>query len=144
MTATMSNEANLNLNTNDKMFPRAKCRRMNVVLIEYLTKTSDRDKLRGFILSPIHDPLIHALKLKMFIFVSCFITLGRPKNKALNKINIDSSTIYNLFTFTLYMTGLLHEGIFHVRDLLQPAIFESLPWAYVMCNWAQILICQRH
>ena len=49
MTATMSNEANLNLNTNDKMFPRAKCRRMNVVLIEYLTKTSDRDKLRGFI-----------------------------------------------------------------------------------------------
>ena len=56
MTATMSNEANLNLNTNDKMFPRAKCRRMNVVLIEYLTKTSDRDKLRGFILSPIHDP----------------------------------------------------------------------------------------
>ena len=103
MTATMSNEANLNLNTNDKMFPRAKCRRMNVVLIEYLTKTSDRDKLRGFILSPIHDPLIHALKLKMFIFVSCFIRLGRPKNKALNKINIDSSTIYNLFTFTLYI-----------------------------------------
>ena len=42
------------------------------------------------------------------------------------------------------MTWLLHEGIFHVRDLLQPAIFESLPWAYVMCNWAQILICQRH
>ena len=56
MTATMSNEANLNLNTNDKMFPRAKCRWMNVVLIEYLTKTSDRDKLRGLILSPIHDP----------------------------------------------------------------------------------------
>ena len=56
MTGTMSNEANPNLNTNDKMFPRAKCRRMNVVLIEYLTKTSDRDKLRGFILSPIHDP----------------------------------------------------------------------------------------
>ena len=43
-----------------------------------------------------------------------------------------------------YMTGLLHEGIFHVQDLLQPAICESLPWAYVMCNWAQILICQRH
>ena len=34
------------------------------------------------------------------------------------------------------MTRLLHEGIFHVGDLLQPAIFESSPWAYVMCNWA--------
>ena len=35
---------------------------------------------------------------------------------------------------TLHMTGLLHEGIFHVQDLLQPAICESSPWAYVMCN----------
>ena len=34
----------------------------------------------------------------------------------------------------LDMTGLLHEGIFNVQDLLQPAIFGSLPWAYVMCN----------
>ena len=44
----------------------------------------------------------------------------------------------------MYMTGLLHEGKFHVRDLLEPAIFDSLPWAYVMCNWAQILIGDRH
>ena len=43
-----------------------------------------------------------------------------------------------------HMTGLLHEGIFHVRGLIKPVIFGSLPWAYVMCNWAQILICQRH
>ena len=43
-----------------------------------------------------------------------------------------------------YMTGLLHEGKFHVRDLLEPAIFGSLPWAYVMCNWAQILLHWRH
>ena len=44
----------------------------------------------------------------------------------------------------IHMTGLLREGIFHVQDLLQPAIFESLPWAYVMCNWAQILVWWRH
>ena len=43
-----------------------------------------------------------------------------------------------------YMTGLLHEGKFHVGDLREPAIFESLPWAYVMCNWAQILVGERH
>ena len=43
-----------------------------------------------------------------------------------------------------YMTGLLHEGKFNVRDLLEPAIFDSLPWAYVMCNWAQILLHRRH
>ena len=44
----------------------------------------------------------------------------------------------------LHMTGLLHEGKFHVQDLLEPAIFGSLPWAYVMCNWAQILLHRRH
>ena len=44
----------------------------------------------------------------------------------------------------LHMTGLLHEGKFHVRDLLEPAIFGSLHWAYVMCNWAQILLHMRH
>ena len=33
-----------------------------------------------------------------------------------------------------YMTGLLHEGIFHVGGLIKPAIFGSSPWAYVMCN----------
>ena len=43
----------------------------------------------------------------------------------------------------VHMTGLLHEGIFYVQDLLQPAIFDSSPWAYVMCNWAEILICGR-
>ena len=45
---------------------------------------------------------------------------------------------------TPYMTGLLHEGIFHVGGLIKPAIFGSSPWAYVICNWAQILICLRH
>ena len=49
-----------------------------------------------------------------------------------------------LFVSFQYMTGLLHEGIFHVQGLIQPAICESSPWAYVMCNWDQILICQRH
>ena len=39
------------------------------------------------------------------------------------------------------MTGLLHEGIFLVQGLIKPAIFGGLPWAYVMCNWAEILIC---
>ena len=43
-----------------------------------------------------------------------------------------------------YMTGLLHEDIFNVGGLIKPAIFGSLPWAYVMCNWAQILIYGRH
>ena len=43
-----------------------------------------------------------------------------------------------------YMTWLLHEGIFHVEGVLKPAIFRGLPRAYVMCNWAQILICWRH
>ena len=47
-------------------------------------------------------------------------------------------------TYDSYMAGLLHEGKFNVRDLLEPAIFDSLPWAYVMCNWAQILIGDRH
>ena len=47
-------------------------------------------------------------------------------------------------TDTVHMTGLLHEGIFHVQGLIKPAIFDSLPWAYVMCNWAQILIYGRH
>ena len=42
-----------------------------------------------------------------------------------------------------YMTWLLHEGIFHVEGVLKPAIFRGLPRAYVMCNWAQILICWR-
>ena len=48
------------------------------------------------------------------------------------------------YKISRYMTGLLHEGKFNVRDLLEPAIFDSLPWAYVMCNWAQILIGDRH
>ena len=48
------------------------------------------------------------------------------------------------YMYHVYMTGLLHEGNFHVRDLLEPAIFGSLPWAYVMCNWAQILLHRRH
>ena len=43
-----------------------------------------------------------------------------------------------------HMTGLLHEGIFNVQGLIKPANFEGSPWAYVMCNWAQILICWRH
>ena len=43
-----------------------------------------------------------------------------------------------------HMTGLLHEDKFNVRDLLEPAIFERLPWAYVMCKCAQILIGDRH
>ena len=43
-----------------------------------------------------------------------------------------------------HMTGLLHEGIFHVGGLIKLAIFGSLLWAYVICNWAQILICLRH
>ena len=53
-------------------------------------------------------------------------------------------TILPAQQLTLYMTGLLHEGIFHVRGLCEPAIFDSLPWAYVMCNWAQILVHRRH
>ena len=28
--------------------------------------------------------------------------------------------------------------------LCEPAIFGSLPWSYVMCNWAQILTCWKH
>ena len=43
-----------------------------------------------------------------------------------------------------HMTGLLHEGIFHVQGLCEPAIFGISPWAYVMRNWAQILIHGRH
>ena len=48
------------------------------------------------------------------------------------------STIYQIQP--KYMTGLLHD----VRGLIKPAIFGSLPWASVMCNWAEILICGRH
>ena len=44
----------------------------------------------------------------------------------------------------LDMTGLLHEGIFHVGGLIKPVIFDSLPWAYMMCKCAQILIGDRH
>ena len=43
-----------------------------------------------------------------------------------------------------HMTGLLHEGIFHVEGVLKPAIFGGMPRAHMMCNWAQILICWRH
>ena len=42
------------------------------------------------------------------------------------------------------MTGLLHEGIFHVEGVIKPANFDSLPWAYMMCKCAQILIGERH
>ena len=38
------------------------------------------------------------------------------------------------------MTWLLHEGIFHVEGVLKPAIFESLPWAYMRCKCPQILM----
>ena len=56
-----------------------------------------------------------------------------------------SVNIFSVYIFKIrYMTGLLHEGKFHVGDLLKPAIFDSLPWAYVMCNWAQILLHRRH
>ena len=51
--------------------------------------------------------------------------------------------IYYLYV-AIHMTGLLHEGIFHVGGVLKPTIFESLPRASMMCNWAQILICWRH
>ena len=46
-------------------------------------------------------------------------------------------------SLVVYMTGLLHEGIFNVQGLTEPAIFGSSPWAYVMCKWAEILICGR-
>ena len=59
-------------------------------------------------------------------------------------MNQQSSMFQAHWIYIIHMTGLLHEGIFHVQDLLQPAIFESSPWAYVMCNWAQILIRLRH
>ena len=52
--------------------------------------------------------------------------------------------IEKILQISKYMTGLLHEGIFHVGGLIKPAIFDSLPWAYVICYWAQILICLRH
>ena len=42
------------------------------------------------------------------------------------------------------MTGLLHEGIFHIEGVIKPANFDSLPWAYMMCKCAQILIGERH
>ena len=42
------------------------------------------------------------------------------------------------------MTVLLHEGISNVEGVLKPAIFESLPWAYMMCKCAQILEGERH
>ena len=32
----------------------------------------------------------------------------------------------------------------NVQGLCEPAIFGILPWANVMCNWAQILIHGRH
>ena len=74
------------------------------------------------------------------------VTLGGPdlNNKVLHGIAIFNSfqnfSIYFNFEKILktYMTGLLHEGKSHVGDLLEPAIFDSLPWAYVMCNCAQI------
>ena len=31
--------------------------------------------------------------------------------------------------YCVYMTVLLQKGIFHVRGLIKPAIFGSLPWA---------------
>ena len=36
--------------------------------------------------------------------------------------------------FMSHMTGLLHEGIFNVQGLTEPAIFGSLLWAYVLCD----------
>ena len=43
-----------------------------------------------------------------------------------------------------HMTGLLHEGIFHVQGLTKSVTFGSLHRAYITCNWAEILICWRH
>ena len=37
---------------------------------------------------------------------------------------------YIYYVDYVYMTELLHEGIFHVQGVLKPAIFESLPRAY--------------
>ena len=53
-------------------------------------------------------------------------------------------TITYIIGEEMYMTGLLHDGIFNVGGLIKHAIFDSLPWAYVMCNWAQILVWWRH
>ena len=56
-------------------------------------------------------------------------------------VPLSSEIICNLICLNLlyivYMTGLLHEGIFHVRGLIKPVIFGSL-------HWAEILICGRH
>ena len=57
--------------------------------------------------------------------------------------NNNDKLVNNQCSFSPYMTGLLHEGIFYVGGLIKPAIFGSSPWAYVMCKWAEILICGR-
>ena len=44
------------------------------------------------------------------------------------------------FIYTVHMTGLLHEGIFHVQGLTKSVTFGSLHRAYITCNWAKILI----
>ena len=76
-------------------------------------------------------------KTQQRLLVICF--LSKPYD-----IDIELSYDWEEIFVWRYMTGLLHEGKFNVRDLLEPAIFDSLPWAYVMCNWAQILIGDRH
>ena len=64
--------------------------------------------------------------------------------KGKEKINHKNCFIQKGILLVVHMTELLHEGKFHVRDLLKLAIFGSLPWDYVMCKCAQILICWRH
>ena len=75
---------------------------------------------------------------------SVFSGLGVDNALLTTDVDIQCSVYLAEKRKAIYMTGLLHEGIFHVRGLCEPAIFDSLPWAYVMCNWAQILVHRRH
>ena len=59
-------------------------------------------------------------------------------------------SVVELWNFVVFyggsvdMTGLLHEGSFHVQGLTKSVTFGSLHKAYITCNWAEILICYRH
>jgi hypothetical protein len=80
--------------------------------------------------------------LDMWLYTHHTSALLAKKSDNINKV---SPILLPLQTLHIKSTtGLLHEGIFHVGGLIKPAIFDSLPWAYVMCNWAQILVWWRH
>ena len=76
-------------------------------------------------------------RLINWIYISRFVLGVEASCQDYSILHLDTASVPDN-EMTLVCIYYLHPGV------LKPAIFGSLPWAYVMYNLAPILKCWRH